>query len=295
MEHLEDVEKDASVNTEPPSTEEWQDSKTDDVSTTDDVELTDEQLQEEISRLKEEVTKEDDPKEKRYKEQDIGWKTKMLKEREKAKSLEETNRQTEARMKSIENNLLEEAYSKTIDDNYWLPYFENLAKNNPELADKLAKDKWNTTAKELIFDTKKGLADDWDEELQKVVSEEEIRNAERTKIYHELSIEQAEDTFKDLSEDERVEAKEYFDDIIDGKKLTPTKAKKYAEMSIFYATRNRKPDINKEEILAGQASTWIAPKSWSKQAEIWDISSIRQQLLSSWVSQYQVDLMYPIK
>jgi hypothetical protein len=70
--------------------------------------------------------------------------------------------------------------------------------------------------------------------------------------------------FESLEGTEKIEAKEYFDDIIEGKKLTPTKAKKYAEMATFYATRNRKtdkPDIDKDRILAGQASTGISPKS----------------------------------
>jgi hypothetical protein len=67
--------------------------------------------------------------------------------------------------------------------------------------------------------------------------------------------------FETLEGTEKDEAKEYFDDIVEGKKLTPAKAKKYAEMATFYATRNRKPDIDKDRILAEQASTGISPKS----------------------------------
>lgn len=296
MEDLENVETDAPNGT--PSTKELQDSKPETVeeeSSNDEEELTDEQLTEEITRLKEEVEKEDDPKEKRYKEQNIWWKMRVVKERDKAKTLAEKNNQTEEKLKTFESNLLEEAYTKTLDDNFGLSYFENLTKNNPDIAEKLAQEKWWTSAKQLILDTRKELADWWDEELQKVVSEDEIRQTERANVYHELAIEQATETFKTLEGDEKTEAQEYFDDIVEGKKLTPTKAKKYAEMATFYATRNRKPDIDKDRILAEQASTWIAPKSWSKQTEVWDTEAVRQQLLNSWVSIYQVDLMYPIK
>jgi len=303
MEDLENVETDAPKGI--PSTKEEQDSKPavkEEAPSTDapalvpeEKELTDEQLNEEISSLKEKVEKEDDPKEKRYIEQNIWWKMKVVKERDKAKALEEKNLKTEERLKGFESNLLEEAYSKSIDDNFWLPYFENLAKSNPDIAEKLAQDKWWMSAKKLILDTKKELADWWDEKLKKEVSEEEIRESARNNVYHEIAIEQAEEMFESLEGDEKQEAKTYFDDIVEWKKLTPAKAKKYAEMATFYATRNRKPDIDKEAILAWQANTWIAPKSWSKQTEVSDTQAVRQQLLNSWVSQYQIDLMYPLK
>ena len=79
--------------------------------------------------------------------------------------------------------------------------------------------------------------------------------------------------FDDLEEGEKVEAKEYFDDIAEGKKLTPSNVKKYAEMAKFYATRNRKVEepkktIDKDQLLADKASTGIAPKSDSKSVEV---------------------------
>lgn len=48
--------------------------------------------------------------------------------------------------------------------------------------------------------------------------------------------------------------------------MNPTKAKKYAEMAITYATRNRKVEepkkvVDKERVIAEKASTGISPKS----------------------------------
>lgn len=295
MEDQENVETDA-VIIDTPSTEENENSEnTQEVEP--EKELSDEELKEEIARLKEEVKLEEDAKEKRHKEQDIGWKTKIVKEREKAKVLEDNNRKAEESYKSLESLLVEEAFSKTVDDNFGLPYFENLAKTNPDLAEKVAKTNWQMTAKELILDTKRKLADDWNEKLQKEVSEEYVRMSEREKIYHELSLEQAEVKFSELDESEIDIAKEYFNDIVEGKKLTPTTTKKYTDMAILMATKGRKTEepkkvIDKEGILADKATTWIAPKSWSKETIVWDRNAIIQQLINAWVSREMAEKMY---
>lgn len=157
MDNQEIVEQDApeAIAEGTPSTEENQDSV---IPEAEDKELSDEELKEEIARLEEEIKLEEDAKEKRHKEQDKGWKQKIIKEREKAKSLAEENRKVQEARDSLEKALIEEAYAKTIDDNFGLPYFENLSKNNPELANKLAKEKWGKTAKDLILDTKRELA-----------------------------------------------------------------------------------------------------------------------------------------
>jgi hypothetical protein len=71
--------------------------------------------------------------------------------------------------------------------------------------------------------------------------------------------------FDDLEEAEKVEAQEYFNDIVEGKKLTNTTVKKYAEMAKFYALRNKveepKKKIDKDQVIANKADTGIAPKS----------------------------------
>lgn len=294
MENLEEkVAIDAADTSASPSTEENQDSKSEPVETEE--EKTDEQLKEEIARLDEEIKKEEDAKEKRHKEQDKGWKLKIIKEREKAKLLEEENIKKEETLKQLETRLFEEAYSKTIDDNFWLPYFESLSKSNPDLANKLAQEKWwKKNAQELIFETKKQLANEWDEELKKVVSEEEIRMSEREKVKHELALEEAESMFNDLDKADKAVAKEYFDDIVEGKRLTPITVKKYVEMAKFYALKDKKPDVDKEKVLASQASTWISSKSWNITESFGDVKAIRQQLINAGVPMHQVDLMYPL-
>ncbi len=108
--------------------------------------------------------------------------------------------------------------------------------------------------------------------------------SEREKLLHEIAIEDAQEAFNDLSEEEKTEAKEYFDDIVEGKKLDRAKSKKYAEMAKFYATRNRKPvevpkvKVDKDKILADKAGTGISTKAGSE-VEAKDFTAIRQQLL----------------
>lgn len=293
MDDLDNVKQDAPDNGQP-SIEETQ--EVNDTSKEDE-ELTDEQLEKEISRLKEEVNSEEDPKEKRHKEQNIGWKVKIQKERERAKDIAERNSVAEQRLIAIETKLVEEAYSKAVDDNFWLTYFEELSKSQPEIANKVAEKFGVKTADELIFNTKKKLANDWDEDLKKQIFEQEIRLTEREKIYNEIAIEQAHSMFSELQDSEKEQAKSYFDEIVEWKKLDLSKAKKYAEMAILYATKDKKIEpvkIDKEKVIAQQASTNINQKSW---ANIWNevnIEWIRQQLLNSWVPQYQVDAMYPL-
>lgn len=288
------VESDVSNESPKQSPEKWEEWD-------DDKELTDEELKSEIERLKGEVEKEQDPKEKRHKEQDIGWKMKLQKERDKAKALENANKQNEERAKKLENSLIEEAYNKAIDESYWLSYFENLTKTNPDFAEKVSQSKWGKSAKTLIWESKRELADkNNDEDLKKQISEEDIRQSEREKIYHEISIQQAEDLFSTLSQEEQIQAKEYFNDIVEGKKLTPEKAKKYAEMAKVYVAKDKKVEptkVDKDKLMATQASTKIAQNSWgwsATQKDTIDIQAMRQSLLSAWIDEYQVNLMYPL-
>lgn len=256
-------------------------------------ELTDEQLDEDIKRLKDEVDKEEDPKEKRHKQQDIGWKMKIQKERKEAKEWTEKSKQAK-------QSLIDEVYEKALDANYWLSYFEKLFNTDSKLADEVAKSKWNKSAKQLILESKRELAEqNGDEELKKQITEEDIRQSEREKIYHELAIQQVEDIFWDLWEEEKVEAKEYFNDIVEWKKLTPETAKKYAKMAKVYVSSNKPQqpkNIDKEKIIIPQSATWIW---WTKSKETiatnqWDLSWIRQQLLNAWISKSEVDRMFPL-
>lgn len=266
MEHLDVGEKDAGISA--PSPEEAKDGATPPETPEEEKDLTDDELREQIDKLREEAKEEKDSTEKRHKEQEAGWKQKILKEREKAKALEEGNRKTEETRKAMEDMLLQEAYSKTVNDDFGLPYFESLSKTNPELADRLAKEKFDRkNARDLILSEKRKRAAAGDEESAKLVSEEEIRAAERERVYHELALEQVDSSFEGLTEPEREEAKAHFEDIAEGKKLTPATAKKYAEMAKTYATRNRKPGDDPKpkkdagDAAAAKAATGISPKS----------------------------------
>lgn len=203
----------------------------------DDKDLTDEELQARIATLQEEAKKEEDPVAKRHKQQEAGWHMKVAKEREKAKELEEANRKVQETASGMEKALMEDAFEKIQSNDHGLPYLEKLAETNPSLADKVSKQHWGKSAKELILDTKRKLAEEGDENAKKLVSEEDIRASERANVLHELSIQSVEAEFSGLSEAERKEAKEYFDDIAEGKRLTPDKAKKYAEMAKSYVLR----------------------------------------------------------
>lgn len=79
----------------------------------------------------------------------------------------------------------------------------------------IAKEKWGKkNAKELIFETKKLHSSD-DDEARKYVDEETIRQEEREKIRHEMALETVDTIFNDLSDKERLEAREYFDEIVE--------------------------------------------------------------------------------
>lgn len=153
-------------------------------------ELSDEELKAEIERLDELAKKEEDPKEKRHLEQQKGWSQKIAKERDKARAISEENAKALESVTKYERSLVEEVYSKTCDDNFGLPYFEKIMQTNPEIAEKVAKEKWGTSAKKLVLETKRGMADG-NEEIKKQVTEEDIR----AKVYHEIAVEQAQSEF----------------------------------------------------------------------------------------------------
>lgn len=177
----------------------------------DETELTDEELALEVERLKEEAKKQEDPKEKRHLEQQAGWSQKILKERDKAKALEQENNRTKETMSAYEASLLEEVYAKAIDEKFGLDYFENFYKTNPSLADKLANEKWGKSAKNIILETKRDLAKDGNDSFKEEVSKEDIR----AQVYHEVAIEQAQTIFDDLADGEKSKAIEYFNDMVE--------------------------------------------------------------------------------
>lgn len=258
----------------------------------EETELSDEDLLAEIERLDELAKKEEDPKEKRHLEQQKGWSQKIAKEREKAKAIAEQNARALEAKEKYESSLVEEVYSKIIDDNFGLPYLEKLMVTHPDIAERVAKERWGTSAKKLVLETKRSMAGE-NEDIRNQVTEEDIR----AKVLHEVAMEDARAEFEELDASEKAQAEEYFAEMSEGKTLTRQKAKQFAEMARIYATRNRKPEpkhIDKDRILAEKASTGISPKSGTVAAPATDNSAIRRQLLDAGLSIHQVNAMYPL-
>ncbi len=109
MENLDQVTQDADEVVAPSTGEETPNESV------EEKELSEEELALEVERLKEEAKKQEDPKEKRHLEQQAGWTQKIIREREKAKSLEEVNRQKEESISRVESLLIEEVYEKAMD------------------------------------------------------------------------------------------------------------------------------------------------------------------------------------
>lgn len=206
----------------------------------------------------------------------------------------------------MENVLVEDAFEKIQSDEYGLAYLEKLAQSNPKLAEKVTRKYWDKGPKELILETKRKLAEEGDEGAKKLVTEEDIRASEREKVLHELSVQGVEAEFSGMDEAERKEAKEYFDEISEGKKLTPEKAKRFAEMAKTYALRNRKPEDKdptpkkgKDEIMADKASTSVgksaASGSETEDSEEKVTEANRQALLNAGIPLYKVNQIYPLK
>ena len=252
-------------------------------------ELSNEEMQAEIDSMKEEIKTVQDPKEKRHKEQDVGRKMEILKQTQKAKELREANI-------VAEKNLIDEVYEKATTDWFGLEYFEKIYKTKPELADKVAQEKWGKkNAKEIILKYKKEFAEDWDETAEQELNEYSIRENEREKIMQELATEKLEELLDEFDKEDRKLIKEEFDDIIEWKKLTPQNVKKYVDMAKSYVLWN-KPISQKEKdrIIAKQASTGIWWRTWEVESfnKAKALETVRE-LKNSWISESHIKRMYP--
>lgn len=147
------------------------------------------------------------------------------------------------------------------------------------------------TARKLISESKKALANDGDEEAKHDITMEEME----AKAEHKVAIREAMKLFNDLTDEEKESAKTQFEKISGKGNLTIDEALEFAEMAKFYATRNRKPAVDKDKVIAQKANTGIAPRGNGKQEQLADESEMRQKLLHSGIPQWQVDLMYPTK
>lgn len=156
MEHLElDVQNDA-INPDIIPHDEVKEDIPSGTEDTADEDLTDAKLTEEIDKLKEEAQKVEDPKEKRHLQQQAGRLQQIEKAREKARELEEKNRSYEER---LEKSAIEEVYQKATSQEHGLSYFKEVYKTDPQLANKVAKEKWNMSAREAILASSKNNAD----------------------------------------------------------------------------------------------------------------------------------------
>lgn len=273
-------------NTGSPTSEEWEAQQE---SSEEIKDLTDDELKSEIQKFQEEAKTEEDPKAKRHLQQLAGLRMKEEKDRERLRTLEENNRIAEERLQTYEKTLINEVHNKVQDENYWLTYFEDLYNSNPELADKYSKEYWNMNAKNLIIETKRQFANEWNEDYKKVVDEVDLETQIEEKVTHRVALKQVEKMFGSLSWDEQQKAKEYFDDIVEWKKLTIEKAEKYAEMSIAYVTRNNPKQeeptkqTNTEKQVWDFANTGISFGSNNKTE--WNINpdSYAEYLINMWV------------
>jgi hypothetical protein len=201
MENLEnEVTEVADVGNVPPTDESNE--------THEEQELTDDELTEEVARLKEEAKAVDDPKEKRHLEQQAGRLQQLSKAREKASQVEQSLRDKESRLAELESREIDYVYRETQGEN-GLQYFENLMEENRDLAEKVAHEKYGMSAKKLIQATYKNLADGGDDKSKEKVTESESE----AKAEHKLAIKYATKTFSDLSTEEKEVANKYFDRI----------------------------------------------------------------------------------
>ena len=141
----------------------------------------------------------------------------------------------------------------------------DLYSKDPKLADKVAKEFWYDSYKELNKNLNptesKGLSeDDLEDWYQK----------RRGKDQHAEALQEAQASLSKLPEDLREEAQEYFNDIIEGKTLTREKATKFANMATLYVSKDKIKDEKYTNALADAMSTWV----WrSKVAKKDDVSS----------------------
>lgn len=87
---------------------------------------------------------------------------------------------------------------------------------------------------------------------------ERMYQRRRAEEEHQRSLSLAEKIIEKLPEDLQEEAKEYFDEITDGKLLDEIKAKKFAEMATLYVSKDKLNSSKKDEAIAKLASNWVS-------------------------------------
>lgn len=190
-----------------------------------------ETIEEDNSQTEEETTQQEDPKEIRWKQQLSG-----------SKQEAERNR----------NLAIDLAYDAVSNDANKLL---ELHEKDPKLA--------NAVAQKFGYknydDAKRSIQNPGQE--SKSLTEEDFERMyleRRAKEDHQRSLSLAETIIDKLPADLQEEAKEYFDEITEGKLLDETKAKKFAEMATLYVQKDKINSSRKDEALAKLASNWVS-------------------------------------
>lgn len=108
-------------------------------------------------------------------------------------------------------------------------------------------------------DARKSIENPWQE--SKSLTEDDFERmyvARRAEEEHQRSLWIAEKIIEKLPADKQEEAKEYFDEIAEGKLLDEFKAKKFAEMATLYVSKDQLNSSKKDEALAKLASNWVS-------------------------------------
>lgn len=263
MENLDVVQPQDAIDTVgTPSDETGVETQTVDT-TQDEEDLSPEQITQEAEKLKNEAKETKDQKEKRHLEQQAWRLQQLAKAKERASLAEQKATEREQRLERIE---IESVYEKAIQSKYGVDYFEEVYKTDPDLANKVAKEKWGKSAKEMIREVKKQEAEKWNDSRKQELSNEDLE----AEIEHKYAIKYAYKVFDDLDDEEKKTAKKYFDKIAGTGKMDGDTALELADMAKHYAMRNRKSTIapkEKEKILASASSTTIWSKGDSESTE----------------------------
>lgn len=98
-------------------------------------------------------------------------------------------------------------------------------------------------------------------------------NERRSKEKHQEALEVAESILEKLPDNLQEEAKEYFEDLIEWKTLTESKARQYADMATLYVSKGKSKEAREQEAAAKAASTWSGGSrkpnsSWEQQYDL---------------------------
>lgn len=108
-------------------------------------------------------------------------------------------------------------------------------------------------------DAKRSIENPWQESKSLTEDDfERMYQKRRAEEEHQRSLWVAEKIIEKLPADKQEEAKEYFDEISEGKLLDEFKAKKFAEMATLYVSKDQLTSSKKDDAVAKLASNWVS-------------------------------------